>query len=295
LQLQVLSSESAGTKRAQLVESVCHHIKGNPTSRLTLNVLGQKFGVSPSYLQRVFADIMGISPRKYQEECRISLLKIKLAEGEPIIGALRDTGYSSHSWMYKDSRVKLGMTPANYKAGGVGRLIYYAIGSSRLGRILVASTNHGICSVNVAADDEKLLSALRREFPKARIVRSERAGRFLAGIRKHLRGQEVRLPLDLRGTDFQRRVWTAIKLIPFGSTTSYTDIAKVIGDPAAVRAVANACGSNPVPLIIPCHRVVRSDGSLGGYGLGIPRKRLLLRTELELASTKYALRRSKPV
>jgi AraC family transcriptional regulator, regulatory protein of adaptative response / methylated-DNA-[protein]-cysteine methyltransferase len=289
LQVQVLSTESAEAKRAKLAEKVCYYIQQNPTSRLTLNDLGKKFGVSSSYLQRAFVDVMGISPRKYQEECRISLLKTKLAGGEPIIGALRDTGYSSHSWMYKDSRVKLGMTPANYKAGGAGRLINYTIGSSTLGRILVASTSHGICSVNVADDDEKLVRALKREFPRARIVRSSKADRFLVGIRKHLRGQEVRLPLDLRGTDFQRRVWTALKLIPFGTTRSYTDIATMIGRPAAVRAVANACGSNPVPLIIPCHRVIRSDGSLGGYGLGLPRKRILLSAERELAASKVSL------
>jgi AraC family transcriptional regulator, regulatory protein of adaptative response / methylated-DNA-[protein]-cysteine methyltransferase len=288
MQAQALSVDGTGGRRAQLVGEICRHIQENPASRLTLSVLGQKFGVSPYHLQRVFVEVMGISPRKYQEECRVSLLKEMLAKGEPIIGALRDTGYSSHSWMYKDSRVKLGMTPANYKAGGAGRLIRYTTGSSNLGRILVAATSHGICSVNVADDDHKLVDSLKREFPNARVVRSDKVRKFLIGIRDHLRGQEVRLPLDLQGTDFQRRVWTAIKLIPLGTTRSYADVARMIGEPRAVRAVANACGSNPVPLIVPCHRVIRSDGTLGGYGLGIPRKKLILETERRISTSKRA-------
>lgn len=262
-----------------MVQEVCRFIQENPSSKLTLFHLGKRFGTSPYHLQRVFVDVMGMSPRRYQEECRLSLLKLRLSRGEPIIGALRQTGYSSHSWMYKDSRAKLGMTPADYKAGGAGKLVRYVIGNSKLGRLLVAATRHGICSVNVADDDAKLYSALRQEFPKARIVRSSDLAKFLDGINRHLRGQEVRLPLDIRGTDFQRRVWVALQLIPFGSTRSYSEVAEMIGETRAVRAVANACGSNPVPLIIPCHRVIRSDGSLGGYGLGLPRKKLLLEAE----------------
>jgi AraC family transcriptional regulator, regulatory protein of adaptative response / methylated-DNA-[protein]-cysteine methyltransferase len=286
MQAEIFSADGTDQRRAQLVGEICRYIQENPAARLTLPVLGRRFGVSPFHLQRVFVEVMGISPRKYQEECRVSLLKVMLAKGEPIMGALRETGYSSHSWMYKDSRVKLGMTPANYKAGGTGRLIRYSIGASNLGRILVAATSHGICSVNVADDDSKLVDALKREFPNARVVKSDKVRKFLVGIREHLRGQEVRLPLDLQGTDFQRRVWTALKLIPLGATRSYADVARMIGEPRAVRAVANACGSNPVPLIIPCHRVIRSDGTLGGYGLGLPRKKSILETERRISASK---------
>jgi len=287
LQVEALPSETT-SRRLDLVREVCGYIRENPASKITLADLGRKFGVSPYHLQRTFVDVMGTSPRRYLEECRVALLKLRLARGEPVLGALRGAGYSSHSWLYKDSRVKLGMTPANYKAGGAGRLVMYAIGDSRLGRLLVATTSHGICTVNVGEDDIKLVNALRREFPKARIVRSGRAARLLRGLKGHLQGQAVRLPLDVRGTDFQLRVWMALRLIPLGSTQSYGDVAQMIGEPKAARAVANACASNPVPLIIPCHRVIRSDGSVGGYRLGAPRKKALLAKERSLASAGRA-------
>ena len=271
-------------RQLALVREICNYIQENSASKITLTGLGTRFGVSPYHLQRIFVDIMGISPRKYLEECRVARLKLRLARGESVLGALRETGYSSHSWLYKDSSVKLGMTPANYKDGGSGRLVMYAIGDSKLGRLLVAATSRGICSVNLGDDDAELIGSLRKEFPKARIARSGKVGRLVVGVKEHLRGQEVKLPLDIRGTDFQLKVWTAIKKIPIGSTRSYSEVAEMIGEPAAVRAVANACGSNPVPLIIPSHRVIRKDGSLGGYGMGLPRKRALLAKERSLAS-----------
>jgi AraC family transcriptional regulator, regulatory protein of adaptative response / methylated-DNA-[protein]-cysteine methyltransferase len=287
LQAEALPSDPA-SRRADLVKEVCGYIRENPSAKITLAHLGRKFGVSPFHLQRTFVDVMGISPRRYLEECRVAVLKLRLARGEPVIGALRGAGYSSHSWLYKDSRVKLGMTPADYKAGGAGRLVVYAIGDSRLGRLLVAATGHGICSVNVGEDDGELVAALRREFPKARLVRSRRAARFVRGLNSRLQGQAVKLPLDVRGTDFQLRVWAALRLIPVGSTRSYSEVAAMIGEPRAARAVANACASNPVPLIIPCHRVIRNDGGVGGYGLGVNRKRALLAKERSLASAGKA-------
>ena len=277
--MQSQVSSAVSSRRLKLVNDVCAYIKSNPAAKVTLADLGLRFGVSPYHLQKTFVDVMGISPRKYVEECRVALLKLRLAKGEPVVGALRATGYSSQSWLYKDSRIKLGMTPADYKAGGSGTTVMFAIGDSTLGRMLVAATSHGICSVNVGDDDKTLIDRLRSEYPRATLERSERAGRFLEGVRSHLRGQDVKLPLDIRGTDFQLKVWTAIQQIPLGSTRTYSEIAQMIGEPAAVRAVANACGSNPVPLIIPCHRVVRKDGSLGGYGLGIGRKKTLLGEE----------------
>jgi AraC family transcriptional regulator, regulatory protein of adaptative response / methylated-DNA-[protein]-cysteine methyltransferase len=285
MQTETIVDESV-PKRLGLVRDVCLYIQTNPTSKITLADLGRRLRISPYHLQRVFVDVMGISPRKYQEECRVGLLKLRLAKGEPVVGALRSTGYSSHSWLYKDSTLKLGMTPADYKAGGAGTVVAYAIGDSSLGRLLVAATVHGICSVDVGDDDTELVGALRREYPRARLVRSVGAARLLRGVKAHLRGQEVKLPLDLRGTDFQLKVWSALQQIPLGSTRSYSDVAQMIGEPTAVRAVANACGSNPVPLIIPCHRVIRKDGSLGGYGLGLPRKRALLAKERSLAGKR---------
>jgi len=283
LQAEALPKETT-SRRLELVKEVCAHIREDPASKITLADLGRRFGVSPYHLQRTFAEVMGISPRRYIEECRVALLKLRLAKGEPVIGALRGAGYSSHSWLYKDSRVKLGMTPANYKAGGAGRLVMYAVGDSSLGRLLVAATSHGICSVNVGEDDARLVDALRQEYPKARIVRSAKAASFLRRVEAHLQGQVVKLPLDIRGTDFQRRVWVALTLIPLGSTNCYCGVAAMIGEPKAARAVANACASNPVPLIIPCHRVVRCRGQgVGGYKLGVPRKKALLAKERSLA------------
>ncbi len=283
--MQVESSALTEPARLELVKRVCAYIQENPSSKATLRSLGQRFGVSPYHLQRVFTEVMGISPRRYVEECRVALLKLRLAKGESVVGALRGTGYSSPSWLYKDSRSKLGMTPADYKSGGSGRLITYATGDSNLGRLLVAATSRGICTVNLGRDDGELLETLRKEYPKARIVKSRSPADLLSGVRAHLKGQEVKLPLDIRGTDFQLRVWKAIQQIPIGSTRSYSEVAAMIGEPSAVRAVANACGSNPVPLIIPCHRVIRKDGSLGGYGLGLPRKRALLTREKSMAAT----------
>jgi AraC family transcriptional regulator of adaptative response/methylated-DNA-[protein]-cysteine methyltransferase len=271
--------EKRESSKAALVQEVCDYIKDNPTSRISLQSLGARFGVSPYHLQRAFVSIMGISPRRYLEECRLSILKMRLAKGEPVLDALRGTGYSSQSWLYGNSRVRLGMTPGTYRSGGSGEVVGYATGDSTLGRLLVAATDHGICSVNVSDDDETLVARLRKEYPRARIVESQKARRFLDGVRTRLRGQRVNLPLDMRGTDFQLKVWSALQRIPLGETRSYSEVAEMVGRPKAVRAVANACASNPVPLIVPCHRVIRNDGSIGGYGLGVPRKRMLLAEE----------------
>ena len=276
-------------KKAELVKSICDYIRSNSTSKVTLRSLGEHFGLSPFHLQRTFSDVMGMSPRKYLEECRLTDLRARLARGEPVITALRGTGYSSQSWLYEDSRVRLGMTPATYRNGAPGTLISYATGDSSLGRLMVATTEHGICSVKVGRNDDELVRALQREFPKAQMARGKKADHFLEALNDHLSGQKVKLPVDVRGTEFQLKVWSALRYIPIGETRSYSEVAEMIGEPRAVRAVANACASNPVPLIIPCHRVIRKDGSLGGYGLGIGRKRILLSTERRMtADTKNA-------
>ncbi len=282
--MQLAISETGGSlKKAELVRKVCDYIRENSTSRITLRSLGGHFGLSPFHLQRIFSEVMGVSPRRYLEECRLSDLRLRLARGEPVVNALRGTGYSSQSWLYEDSRMRLGMTPATYRNGAPGTMITYATGDSSVGRLLVAATEHGICSVRAGRSDEDLIRALRNEFPKAVITRGRKAEKFLEALNDHLNGQEVKLPVDVRGTNFQLRVWTALREIPLGETRSYSDVACMIGEPRAVRAVANACASNPVPLIIPCHRVIRKDGGLGGYGLGVGRKRTLLSKERILA------------
>jgi AraC family transcriptional regulator of adaptative response/methylated-DNA-[protein]-cysteine methyltransferase len=283
---RVLSEPKRPARNAELVSRVCDYIRENSTSKITLGSLGERFGMSPFHLQRVFTEVMGMSPRRYLEEYRLHDLRSRLAKGEPVVNALRGTGYSAQSWLYEDSRTRLGMTPATYRNGAPGTMIGYATGISSLGRLLVAATEHGVCSVKAGRSDDELIRALRKEFPRARISKGQRARRYLDALNDHLSGQEVRLPVDVRGTDFQLKVWMALRDIPLGETRSYSDVARIIGQPMAVRAVANACASNPVPLIIPCHRVIRKDGSLGGYGLGIGRKRALLSTERALAASK---------
>lgn len=274
------------SRRVELVKSVCDYIKENQTSRITLTVLGEHFGISPSYLQRTFANVMGISPRRYLEECRLNVLKRRLSRGESVLPALRETGYNSQSWLYGDWKLKLGMTPSTYRTGALGVLLMFALGDCPLGRILVASTKHGICSIKVGRNDEELVASLRQEYPKAQLMKTERVRPFVEDVNLHLQGVKVKLPLDIRGTDFQLKVWAIIQRIPIGETRSYSEVARMIGKPLAVRAVANACASNPVPLIIPCHRVIRKNGSLGGYGLGLPSKRILLALEGALAAPR---------
>ena len=286
MEMQRVFTESKGSSRnADLVGRICDFIRVNSTSKITLRSLGERFAMSPFHLQRVFSEVMGMSPRKYLEEYRLHDLRSRLAKGEPVVNALRGTGYSAQSWLYEDSRTRLGMTPATYRNGAPGTLITYATGDSSLGRLLVAATEHGVCSVKAGRSDDELVRALRKEFPRAQISRGQRARRFLEALNHHLSGQEVKLPVDIRGTDFQLKVWMALRDIPPGETRSYSDMARIIGEPKAVRAVANACASNPVPLIIPCHRVIRKDGSLGGYGLGIGRKKTLLSNERALAAS----------
>lgn len=266
-------------EKARLVEMVCHHIRSNISSSLTLMDLERQFGVRGYTIQRWFREIMGISPRKYMEELRIHRLKRNLKKGEPMPGAIYDTGYRSQSWLYDDSRSKLGMVPGAYRNGGEGEVIYFLTGQCVLGTIIVAETEQGICAVSIGDSEEDLEKALMMEFNRADLRKSERARERLNTLLQYFEGQELKLPVALRGTDFQRRVWSAIASIPYGETRSYNEIAELIGKPHAYRAVANACGANPVPLVIPCHRVVRKDGSLGGYALGADRKKYLLEME----------------
>ncbi len=276
-------SRSVSRKReasdADLVEEMCNYIRGNATSGLSLAALEEKFSLSRYTLHRLFKQVMGITPRKYMEECRINLLKRNLREGEVMPNAVYRTGYNSHSWLYSDASSKLGMLPSTYRNGGKGAVVQYLTAECDLGHLLVAQTEHGICSLTIADSEDDLLKFIRREFPKAEIVRSESARPRLDSVIDYFHGQLLNLPVEVGGTSFQRRVWAAIRTIPYGETKTYNEIAELIGKPTAYRAVANACGANPVPLIVPCHRVVRKDGGLGGYGMGIDRKKYLLEME----------------
>lgn len=285
MQSKALGERNTPSKE-ELVRQVCDYIRQSSNTKLTLRDLGRAFGMSQYQLQRTFVEIMGMSPRRYLEEYRVNILKGRLSRGDAVTHALWSTGYASQSWLYEDSRDKLGMTPATYRKGGSGAVIGYAIGESPIGRMLVAATEFGICSVKVGSSDRELIASLEKEFPKARVVQRPEARHLLAAIHDHLNGQAARLPLDIRGTDFQLRVWAALQQIPIGETRSYGQIAEAIGSSRAVRAVGNACASNPVPLIVPCHRAISSDGSLGGYALGLSRKRKLLEMEREKSKSR---------
>lgn len=265
-----------------MIERVCRALEADHEEPITLRALSRQVGLSPYHLQRTFRRLMGITPRQYGDARRLGRLKARLRRGQPVTPALYDAGYGSSSRLYERAPAQLGMTPATYRNGGRGMQIGYATAGCALGRLLVAATERGLCAVSLGASDAALERALRREYPKAE-VRPDRNGlsRWVRVLLRHLDGRQPRLelPLDVRGTAFQCRVWQELLRIPYGSTRTYGEIARAIGQPGAARAVGHACGTNPVPLVIPCHRVVRGSGHLGGYGLGIERKRALLEQE----------------
>jgi AraC family transcriptional regulator of adaptative response/methylated-DNA-[protein]-cysteine methyltransferase len=277
-------------ERAKLIESVCNYIRSHYTQKITLKSLGYTFSMSPFSLQKLFKKMVGVSPRRYLEELRIANLKARLSRGDSVESAVFGVGYSSMTWLYGNSRLKLGMTPSSYKDGGKGVEIDYAIKSTEIGHIMVAATANGICSISAADSEADLINALRKEFPHAILRASDRVEPYIKGVEDCLLGSEVPFPLDISGTDFEKSVWSALTEIPYGATATYSEIAGRIGKPRAVRAVANACAKNHLPLIIPCHRVIRKGGDLGGYGLGLDRKRKLLEMEKLNASSGISMR-----
>jgi AraC family transcriptional regulator, regulatory protein of adaptative response / methylated-DNA-[protein]-cysteine methyltransferase len=259
-------------------------------TQLTLTALGKSAGMSPHQLDRAFRSAMGITPRQYADAQRMRRLKSRLKKGDNVTTALYEAGYGSSSRVYERAPSHLGMTPAEYGRGGAEMQIHYAIVDSPLGRLLVGATDKGVSALYLGESDATLRAALRKEYPAADLMaESASAGHKIAGslgervgkILSHLRGQEphLDLPTDVQGTAFQRRVWEELRKIPYGSTKTYTEVARAIGRPAAIRAVARACATNPVSVVVPCHRVVRQDGNLAGYRWGISRKRELLNRE----------------
>ncbi len=248
---------------------------------VTLDRLGRAVGLSPWHLQRTFKRVTGVTPRAYAGARRMERMKARLKDGESVTRATFDAGYSSSSRAYDQSRSRLGMTPGAYQRGGQGIRIRFTTVATALGPVLVAATDRGLCSVALGDDAASLEGALRREYPAATIEQCDRELRTWAGaVVARLAGREAeRVPLDAGGTTFQWRVWEALQEIPRGQTRSYGEIAREIGHPSAARAVARACASNPLALVVPCHRVVRVDGGLGGYRWGVERKRELLARE----------------
>ncbi|HZS10521.1 MAG TPA: bifunctional DNA-binding transcriptional regulator/O6-methylguanine-DNA methyltransferase Ada [Blastocatellia bacterium] len=268
--------------QAELVQRICRAIEANPEDSPGLARLSSQTGFSQSHLHRVFKRLMGITPRQYAEALRADRFKTQVRGGRAVTEAMYEAGYSSSSRLYEKAAAQLGMTPATYRRGGKGMRINYTIVNCRLGRLLVAATERGICSVTLGDSDEALERALRSEFPKGEIARDETSlSGWVKALLAHLDGQQPRLdlPLDVQATAFQKRVWEELRRIPYGSTASYAEIARRIGQPTATRAVARACATNPTALITPCHRVVREGGDTSGYRWGVERKRELLALE----------------
>ena len=254
----------------------------------TLAALGASVGLSPFHLQRVFKRATGLSPRQYAAARRGARLKAQLRRGASVTQALYDAGYGSSRALYAAVDKELAMSPSSYKRGGAGEHIAYALADSPLGRMLVAATERGVCALRFG-DDASLEKELRAEFPQAELVRDPAAvAAYVRAAVAHLEGRQptLEVPTDARGSAFQQRVWAALRQIPYGQTRSYAQLAQMIGDPSAVRAVAHACATNPVALVVPCHRVVRTGGALGGYRWGLDRKRALLEREREAAHSR---------
>jgi AraC family transcriptional regulator of adaptative response/methylated-DNA-[protein]-cysteine methyltransferase len=268
----------------ELVQRVCRFLDASQTETVKLADLAAHVGVSIFHLQRTFKRIMGISPKQYLTARRFGNFKSLVRDGEPVTQALYDSGFNSSSRLYEQAQSELGMTPATYGRGGRGTTIRYTTIASPFGRLLVAVTDRGVCAVRMADTDAELEQDLRAEFSAASIQREDAALREpVEQILNHLTNKEPRLdlPLDIRATAFQRQVWEKLRTIPYGQTVSYGAVAKALGKPGAVRAVGRACATNPVALVIPCHRVVREDQSLGGYRWGLERKQQLLKHERE--------------
>ncbi|MGA3294065.1 MAG: bifunctional DNA-binding transcriptional regulator/O6-methylguanine-DNA methyltransferase Ada [Candidatus Acidiferrales bacterium] len=254
-------------------------------ARLTLAALSASAGISPHQLERAFRATIGITPRQYADARRMRRLKSRLRKGDDVTTALYEAGYGSASRLYERAPSHLGMTPAAYRRGGAGMQIHYAIVNSPLGRLLVGATSRGISALYLGDSDAALRSALQKEYPRADLQRDDEGPgglrEWVEKILAHLRGQEPRLdlPTDVQATAFQRCVWEELSRIPYGATRTYTQVARAIGKPSAIRAVARACATNPVSVVVPCHRVVREDGNLAGYRWGINRKKALLERE----------------
>jgi AraC family transcriptional regulator of adaptative response/methylated-DNA-[protein]-cysteine methyltransferase len=269
----------------EVVRDACAFIEASEEMP-SLEALAQRSGYSRFHFLRMFRDHTGLTPRSYAEGVRARRLHEALAQGERVVDAVVGAGFGSESRVYEKTGALLGMTPGAARRGGAGEVIRTAFADCPFGRLLVGATDKGVCFLGFAEPDEALLGDLQRRFPRATVIQDD------AGLAATVRAvldfiaepkQALDLPLDLRGTAFQQRVWRTLVSIPPGETRTYGELAAMIGNPRAVRAVARSCATNPVSLAVPCHRVVGSDGDLTGYRWGVPRKRALLQREREAA------------
>lgn len=265
-----------------LVQRAADLLGQSTEESLTLRQLAQTLGATQSTLRRAFFHVTGLRPRELAEALRLNRFKALLRSGKTITDALYETGYGSSSRVYERSNAQLGMTPATYRKGGVGMKLGYAVAKSPLGKVLVAATERGVSAVYLGDDETKLIAELCEEYPRAEIAAATNGfERWVKEVLERIEGRppHIDLPLDLQATAFQRRVWKELQCIPRGRTRTYSQVARSLGEPRAVRAVARACACNPVSVVVPCHRVIREDGALAGYRWGLSRKEQLLARE----------------
>jgi AraC family transcriptional regulator of adaptative response/methylated-DNA-[protein]-cysteine methyltransferase len=268
--------------RMEVIKHACRYIQAHLDEQLTLGALAKEVNLSPFHFQRLFKNTLGVSPREYQEEQRMKCFKSSLKNGERIAHALYGAGFGSSSRLYEKASAQMGMKPAAYRKKGAGVRIGFTVFDCVLGKALIAATPGGLCSVAFGDSEVRLEADLRTEYSKATIEHDATGLRnFIKPLTGYLNGnrQNINLPLDIQATAFQRRVWKVLRKIPYGQTRSYSEIAKTLGEPHSVRAVAHACAKNPVAVVIPCHRVVRKNGKLADYRWGVQRKALLLANE----------------
>jgi AraC family transcriptional regulator of adaptative response/methylated-DNA-[protein]-cysteine methyltransferase len=275
-------NEASQTERhAAAVARTCRLIEA-AEALPTLPMLAEAAGLSAHHFHRVFKRVTGVTPKAYGNAHRAARLAADLPRAQSVTTAIYDAGYNASSRFYESSNARLGMTPKTYREGGRGQKIRFAVGACSLGAILVAATDKGICAILIGDDPDALVRDLQDRFAKAALIGGDKTFETtVAQVVGFVEAPRIGLdlPLDIGGTAFQQRVWQALQAIPVGTTASYTDVARAIGLPSATRAVAGACGANPIAVAIPCHRVVRADGGLSGYRWGIERKKALLDRE----------------
>jgi AraC family transcriptional regulator of adaptative response/methylated-DNA-[protein]-cysteine methyltransferase len=272
---------SADVENAAIVAKACRLIEESEEVP-SLTGLAKAANLSTGYFHRLFKSVTGLTPKDDGEAHQASRVRDGLAKGHSVTEAIYDAGFNSSGRFYEKSKNMLGMTPTQYRSGGANEDLRFAVGQSSLGAILVASSDKGVASILIGDDPDELVRDLQDRFPKARLLGGDKEYEsMIAWVVSFVEAPRIglNLPLDVRGTAFQRRVWQALQAIPVGQSSSYSEIARSIGAPKSVRAVASACAANRIAVAIPCHRVVRNDGALSGYAWGVERKRELIARE----------------
>ena len=279
------ADQSKGATLDELL-SLCRSIERHPADSHSLTALARRASLSQFQIHRLFKSFLGLTPREYVEQVKLNALKKRLRESSTVTDAIYDAGLESSSALYGRLDAHLGMTPRTYRQGGAGANISFAFGATPLGKVLIGATDRGVCFLQFGDSERELLEQLSREYPRAVVTPSTQQSdrqleRWMRALNARLSGgrDSLQLPLDVQGTAFQKRVWEFLRTIPSGDVLSYSEVAAAVGSPKAVRAAANACAGNRIGVLIPCHRVIRGDGGLGGYRWGLERKRALLDLE----------------